>query len=373
MRSPAEEGSPEMLSCIPLRANERDAAVERWKGLSASFATTAEEQLPQKLQTIAVELLESFLIVARNSQSGAQSFYVFRELEIYPFIGGTLEDNFTHRDAQQALFGTWYFHKKGGTFKGGSFKGLDVTFGSSGSAHPGAFVGILIRSIHKCKTGLAETGKHALIFDPEGLVEGPSLVVDELLQACGKDSIAQLVGAGEPLSFLDDAGPLSIVPWRPAEEKSLPLTVRRAPRVGLIPRELSALKFSGRLWRLFSTFTVHTEQRDQQANLPTWCAKSLLAKHRCGIIAATALDMLRGDGQLKSPGIMDADELAAKTGGTKKNCQAVLTLLHDALSAYAAAGPEADSLAGKSCLGQDVGKPEVIVPIVALAAVRGWL
>lgn len=37
-------------------------------------------------------------------------------------------DSFTHADEQQKKNGQWYFHKMGKGYKGGSYKGLDITF-----------------------------------------------------------------------------------------------------------------------------------------------------------------------------------------------------------------------------------------------------
>src|SRR4051812_18481064 len=52
----------------------------------------------------------------------------FTEVEVYYHGPGHL-DPFTHRDAIQRGSGTWYFHRTAGVLRGGSFKGLDLTFG----------------------------------------------------------------------------------------------------------------------------------------------------------------------------------------------------------------------------------------------------
>ncbi len=38
-------------------------------------------------------------------------------------------DPFSHCDAMQQTCAQWYFHKTGGKYRGGTYKGLDVTFG----------------------------------------------------------------------------------------------------------------------------------------------------------------------------------------------------------------------------------------------------
>lgn len=96
------------------------------------------------------------------------------EIEFY-YHGQGHPDPFTHRDPLQRERGHWYFHRTHGAYRGGSFKGLDLTFGDGD-----AFGGILFRSI--------ET--------PEGkLIEGPSLLVDYLLKLTSKPSVATLDAA----------------------------------------------------------------------------------------------------------------------------------------------------------------------------------
>jgi hypothetical protein len=93
------------------------------------------------------------------------------ECEFY-YRGPAHDDPFTHGDPIQVHPGRWYFHKTAGIYRGGSFKGIDVTFGD-GTARGG----ILIRS--------AETADGTLI-------DGPSLLVDHLLRLCGAATVAGL-------------------------------------------------------------------------------------------------------------------------------------------------------------------------------------
>jgi len=51
----------------------------------------------------------------------------FCEVEFY-FIGGNHQDTFTHGDPIQNSLGNWYFHKTGTGYKGGFYKGLDISF-----------------------------------------------------------------------------------------------------------------------------------------------------------------------------------------------------------------------------------------------------
>jgi hypothetical protein len=95
----------------------------------------------------------------------------FTEIEFY-YRGVGHEDPFAHADPVQVHLGRWYFHKTAGVYRGGSFKGIDLTFGD-GFAHGG----ILIRGIE------SEDGH---------LIDGPSLIVDRLLQLCGQRTVAEL-------------------------------------------------------------------------------------------------------------------------------------------------------------------------------------
>jgi hypothetical protein len=81
-------------------------------------------------------------------------------------------DVFSHREPIQHHAGRWYFHRTHGVYRGGSFKGIDVSFGNLRS-----FGGILFRSI--------ETPEQVLI-------NGPSLIVDHLLDLTGAESVGQL-------------------------------------------------------------------------------------------------------------------------------------------------------------------------------------
>lgn len=110
-------------------------------------------------------LLESELVI-KDITGGNASFgsntYKIREIEIY-YYDEDHEDPFVHCDPDQKSFGKWYFHKRGGTYKGGTFKGLDFTIGSDN-----VYGGALIRSIEN-----------------DELIEGPCNCVDEILRVSG--------------------------------------------------------------------------------------------------------------------------------------------------------------------------------------------
>ncbi len=93
------------------------------------------------------------------------------EIEFYFHEPGVHEDPFTHRDPIQLTTGQWYLHRTGKGLKGGTYKGIDLTFG--GRAHGG----ILIRAL-ECPDGR--------------IVEGPSLCVDHILEVCGYTTVSEL-------------------------------------------------------------------------------------------------------------------------------------------------------------------------------------
>lgn len=131
------------------------------------------------------------------------------EIEFY-FDSQEHPDPFAHRHPEQAACGRWYFHRIGESFRGGSFKGLDLTFGN-GVAHGG----ILIRSLE------APGGR---------LVVGPSLCVDHILATTGSSSVASLASAIGGRGAVDPGSPLQLLD---ARDESVDVTLFRSARVGL--------------------------------------------------------------------------------------------------------------------------------------------
>ena len=68
---------------------------------------------------------------------------------------------------RQGSYGVWYFHRKGGTYKSGTFKGMDL---ACGDQEQGVYAGLLIRAV------VGAAGE---------LVEGPCLVVEKILELNG--------------------------------------------------------------------------------------------------------------------------------------------------------------------------------------------
>ncbi|CAG8484578.1 hypothetical protein C2G38_2166252 [Gigaspora rosea] len=98
----------------------------------------------------------------------------FTILEIEFYLRDEVNDHFdpfSHGHEHQQTCGEWYFHHVGRLgYRGGSRKGIDITFGSK---NRNIYGGILIRAIRDDKTNQ--------------VIEGPSLVVDKILELCGVD------------------------------------------------------------------------------------------------------------------------------------------------------------------------------------------
>jgi len=94
-----------------------------------------------------------------------------REVEFYFHAQGH-PDPFVHCHPLQRSSGEWYLHRSGSGYRAGTFKGIDLTFGSSGS-----YGGMLLRSLE------TEAGK---------IVNGSGLCVEHMLALTGRESVAHL-------------------------------------------------------------------------------------------------------------------------------------------------------------------------------------
>jgi hypothetical protein len=151
---------------------------------------------------IALHLLNGCRLVAGGRE------HRLTEVECY-YHSADHPDPFPHSDPIQHDRGLWYFHKTRGEYRGGSFKGLDLTFG-----HGEATGGVLIRGV--------ET--------PDGrLIDGPSLTVDHLLKEAGYDTVQGIDRAIRRRKAWEEGNPLQLVRL-PALDA---VPVYRSARVGL--------------------------------------------------------------------------------------------------------------------------------------------
>lgn len=174
----------------------------------AQLARPADGALQRWFERIARRLLFGCRLVA----SGVPLRII--ETEAY-YHGPGHEDPFAHRDPVQLTPGRWYFHRTGGQYRGGSFKGLDLSFGDRAS---NAYGGMLIRGVE----GPDRT-----------VVDGPSLTVDRLLELTGHASVKALDGAMGEQTAWQFGLPLKLVD----EPTTGPATWVTGPRVGLSLRK----------------------------------------------------------------------------------------------------------------------------------------
>jgi len=99
--------------------------------------------------------------------------YRFSELEVY-WNGADHPDTFTHGDPMQREHGRWYFHRSGGQYRGGTYKGLDIAVG-----RPDLPAGLLIRGLVR--------------LDDGAVIDGPCNCVDHILAVTRQPTISALV------------------------------------------------------------------------------------------------------------------------------------------------------------------------------------
>ncbi|MCI0699920.1 MAG: hypothetical protein L0241_02420 [Planctomycetia bacterium] len=205
----------------------------------------ADDKFHPWFTEVAAQLLNGCdFIVAGNR-------YRFAELEMY-FSGDPHPDLFAHRDPLQLESGRWYFHRTRGEYRGGSFKGLDLTLGDGTS-----YFGLLIRTI----------------VSAEGtILDGPCVMVDHLLTQTKASNVAALDGIINARSIWDATSPLHIV----EAEKPRTATIYQCSRVGLSLKKAKgkpdAPKFVGRPYRFL------TEAQSISKGRP----HLILALHRAG-------------------------------------------------------------------------------------------
>lgn len=173
----------------------------RWPDLLAAPAGLTDATAAAWFDRLAERLLNGGRLLANGQPHRLLEVEAYYHAPFHP-------DPFPHKNPIQLTGGRWYFHRTGGVYRGGSFKGLDVSMGDGAS-----YGGMLLRGL--------ET--------PAGrVVDGPSLLVDHLLTTTGYLSVADLDAAiGGRAAWAADS-PLTLVAER-AEQRPL----LRCVRVGL--------------------------------------------------------------------------------------------------------------------------------------------
>jgi hypothetical protein len=121
--------------------------------------------------TMMSDILLNNTILSINKQN-------YRLVELEYYIKSTDHpDPFVHCDPHQQIKHKWYFHRLSGKgYKGGTYKGLDITIGYTNKL---IFGGILIRSIQNIET--------------KEIIEGPCKIVNKILETCNKNSIEEFI------------------------------------------------------------------------------------------------------------------------------------------------------------------------------------
>jgi hypothetical protein len=172
----------------------------------APSADTAEDAYGAVFREIAELLLD------RTTLYVAGRPHRLTELELY-WSGFLHEDPFTHGDPMQQRLGSWYFHRSGQRYRSGTYKGLDLAFGSRD-----AFGGILVR-------GVEHLGPRP------GLIDGPCMVVDHILDLTASASIDELVRRFDlSIESTDRSSPL-LVQLDPGAGRGA--AIYATPRIGL--------------------------------------------------------------------------------------------------------------------------------------------
>jgi hypothetical protein len=216
------------------------------------------ESLSTWFQRIAEALLQ------RTVLDVAGDAHELCEIEFY-FHGEGHPDPFTHGQALQRSSGRWYFHKSGESYRGGTYKGLDITFGP-----PDAFGGILLRSLSTS----------------EGqLINGSSLCVEHLLARTGHPDVASLAAA--------------------IGERNV--TARESPlRLRAVPERAQTIYYTSRVGLTLKRVTEHPEMPDylvrryraltQPRRIEKGRVQLILALHQAGE-SADAIAALTGTPQ----------------------------------------------------------------------------
>lgn len=245
-------------------------------------------QFQKEFEKIATEMFHNFTFMINGVP------HRFTEVEFY-LNGGNHPDDFAHDDPIQKECGSFYFHKSHGKYKGGSFKGMDVTFGQDGY-----YGGILIRGIQKLSA-------------PRVIIDGPSLVVDHIIKSCGATGVAELVDMMKGLAVCDQDNIIHIAP----AQKSGTRPVLSSARVGLTLKDFSRdrVDYIIRYYRFFThpkdtkkgkplmVLALHSQGKaEHDIHLTTGTPKGTVAKY---------VDLYRG-GKKKKPNDFYSKDLSTE-------------------------------------------------------------
>lgn len=142
------------------------------------------------------------------------------EIEFY-LNSSQHRDLYVHSHDDQTKKGTWYFHRfNNGTYKNGTFKGIDIALGSMGFqlCHS-----VVVESVHA-----AILIRTVIDINNKKIIEGPCKTVDHILSLSGYDSIMSFT-ENSSLGVLNNDRGLTLVEGNPNVLEPISF----GPRIGL--------------------------------------------------------------------------------------------------------------------------------------------
>lgn len=186
-----------------------DGTAPGYRALRRHLRAVPDVDSPDPFEDLATLLLQRTVLLVEGRE------HRLEEIEFY-YHAPSHPDPFAHCHPAQRNTAKWYFHRTGSGYRGGTYKGVDITF-----APPEQFGGILIRTLRT----------------PEGeWINGSSSCVEHLLTATGHPTVASLDEALRDHAIDDPRSPLALRPasspdtrpiWRSAR---VGLTLKRAER-----------------------------------------------------------------------------------------------------------------------------------------------
>lgn len=164
--------------------------------------------IEEKFDILTSFLLKDIVLIIAGEE------YSLEEIELY-YYSNNHRDRYTHRSADQLQNSKWYFHKfKNGSYKGGTYKGLDITIGNGIDAYGG----ILLRSIMNINTNM--------------FIQGPCKIVDHIIEQTENGSLQELINEMNDLDVFNKKNEFYLKHNKKSGEKSSE-TIFSGPRVGL--------------------------------------------------------------------------------------------------------------------------------------------
>lgn len=179
--------------------------------IESNFYTKCKS-IEDKFKLFATSLLSNFTIKVNNDLISIE------EIEFY-YNSKDHKDHYTHKNKDQLTNSMWYFHQyHNGTYKSGTYKGLDMTFGNNKDSYGG----ILIRSINNTTTN--------------EFITGPCNVVNYILKKLNCESIEILVEKMKDKNIFNNKNPFYVEKnnqQNNIEQNNKEVKIFMGPRVGL--------------------------------------------------------------------------------------------------------------------------------------------